>query len=98
MMPKAYISGPISGLDVDLVKQSFRKAKFVAESFGYEAVSPVDGVTDWDGCWIDYMIRDLQLLRDCAAIVIMRRKESPGMAIERIAAQRMGLTVIHIDV
>jgi len=41
-------------------------------------VSPVDGVTDWDGCWLDYMIRDLQLLRDCAVVII--ENCCPGLA------------------
>lgn len=101
---KIYLSAPISGVERNMVEQTFAQMEGAARRWcrrnkieHYEIINPADIVAP-DTSWPDAIIRDLQLLRDCDIIVTHRDWQiSVGCAIERAFAQRAGITIENID-
>lgn len=88
-----YISGKISGLDLEDVKKLFDSAKITINTWRREykwnrpeygdAISPLDLDHSKNKKWIDYMITDIIALWPCDAIYMLKNwKQSNGARIE----------------
>ena len=64
-MKKIYISGPISGYDINERKDAFAKAQEVLELCGYEVRNPFDNGLDREASTHEHMRADLKMLLDC---------------------------------
>lgn len=82
-----YISGKISPLTKEQVRQKFEKAEQEVIALGYTPVSPLDnGVTNDE--WIDNMAACLLQMKHCKSVYFLRDylDASDGAVIESIAA------------
>jgi len=93
---RIYISGKITGLDIDYAKQLFKNAKTKIEESGCVAVNPFDIMPySPELTWEDHMIADIRELFKCKAIYMLKNwKESKGARIEYTIAKEMGLLII----
>lgn len=83
-MKKIYISGPISGLPLEKVKQAFNDAEIHhALGMDYEPVNPLNNGLPTNATWEEHMRADLRLLLDCDTIYMLEGWEkSRGARIE----------------
>ena len=68
---KIYISGKMSGLDEQYVRAQFARAKEFVEQAGHVAVSPLDNGLNYNDAWEEHMQRDLDMLKECDAILLL---------------------------
>lgn len=95
---KMYLSGKIGDLPIDVVREKFMYMKEELESQGHEVISPMELLHQHNQTWADYMIEDLQALKECEAIFLMPcHIDSPGAKIELAFAERMGLLIIKAE-
>lgn len=93
---KIYISGQISGLPLDEVKDKFQDAEKRIVEHGYEAVNPLKNGIPYTESWEVHMAADIVLLFDCDAIYMLPGWEaSKGATLEKNIAERMGKKIIH---
>lgn len=97
-MKKVYISGKISGLELDEARYIFNTAAIIIKSTGkHLPVNPFDinpflGIKNY---WC-YMISDLWNLMFCDAIYMLDNwKESKGARIEHAFAKFIGLKIMY---
>ena len=99
-MKKVYLSGKIAGLSEEEYKQNFAQAAMDAlEFFPDEQVTIVNPATlpAIHNSWADYLIRDLMLLKDCDAIVMLPDwTDSNGAKVEHAFAEGMGIEIQYI--
>lgn len=97
---KAYVCGPMTDCH-DFNRDSFVKGAEIVESYGYEAITPVDidSQVDHEGWeWSDYLRADLKVLTDCDVIALLPGwEESKGANLEYDTATRLGLYAKEID-
>lgn len=93
---KIYISGPITGRDIDEVREHFAKAQLRIEELGHEAVNPFDNGLDETHSWKQHMIRNIALLlMQCDAICLLDGwRESRGARIEHNIATELNLAIM----
>jgi len=94
-----YISGKITGLDIDVAKDNFKTAvDFVNEEMDFQPLNPFDIVEQDDSLqWIDYMRADIKALVDCDAILMLPDwEESDGAKLELLIAQGLKMKVYHL--
>jgi len=93
---RIYISGKITGLNVDYAKQLFKNAQERIEATGCEAVNPFDIIPySPELVWEDYMIADIRELFKCDAIYMLENWQgSKGARIEHAIAKEMDLLII----
>lgn len=94
---KIYISGPITGCDLRSRKEFFEKVAETIRQQGHVPVNPLEGISDTaeqtEETHKQYMLRDLQMLLRCDAIVLLGGwSRSGGCLMEYAAAQRCGLS------
>lgn len=95
--PRIYISGPISGLDINKVRADFQRVENELISRGYEPVNPVAEADRHpeDQTTHQHMKRDIELLLTCDYIYMMRRwTHSKGCQVEFEVGTSIGLPVI----
>lgn len=68
---KIYISGSISGQNIEETKALFLKAEKRIRDMGHEPVNPLDNDLPEDTTWFEYMVADLMLLSTCQAILML---------------------------
>lgn len=91
-----YISGPISGRNMDEVTTHFNEAREVIEQCGHKAVSPLDNGLPDSATWKEHMKADINMLFDCDAILMLFDwKRSKGARIEHGIATEIGMTVFY---
>lgn len=99
-MKKVYLSGKIAGLSEEEYKQNFAQAAMDALAF-----FPDDQVTIVNpatlpaihNSWADYLLRDLMLLKDCDAIVMLPNwEDSKGATTEYYFATGMGIEIHYL--
>lgn len=90
---KVYISGQITGLDIEEAKEMFSKRAELIASRGDEPINPFDIIEyDPDLTWNDYMAADIKALFDCDAITLLPNwGQSKGAMIEVEIAKCLGL-------
>ena len=94
-----YISGQITGLDINVSKQKFKDAeKFIEKEMEADSLNPFDICEQSDDkTWLDYMRADIKELVDCDAILMLDNwKESDGAKLELIIAQGLKMKVYYL--
>lgn len=98
---KIYISGPISGHDINERREVFKTASVVLQSLGYDPVDPIyfADLHPEDVTTHSHMKRDIHLLLQCDAIFMMRGwTHSKGCKVEFDVATAIGLPVYFEEV
>ena len=91
---RIYISGPISGHDIDVRRKSFKEIQEHLEAQGYEVVNPMENGLPAEATPREHMKRDIELLMTCDFIYMMRRwTHSKGCKVEFDVATAIGLPV-----
>lgn len=94
---KVYISGRISGLPYEEVKENFKRAEMCLRAQGYETVSPLDLSPDPSLSWEEHMKKDLAGMLQCDAICMIEGWEvSRGAMLEHYIARQLGMKVIKL--
>lgn len=93
---KIYLSGAISGRDYREVALDFEATQTQIRVFSdYLPISPLDNGLPVDTPWGAHMLRDLEILSTCDAVLMLPGWEhSPGCQIEKIFAERIGLRIL----
>lgn len=97
-MPKSiYISGKITGLPEDQVRNNFSSAEFVLSQQGWNVINPLwIDLNGQEKTWANFMIEDLKALIPCDAIFMLSNwMESSGAKIEHSFAIAMGKEVYY---
>ena len=99
-MKKVYLSGKIAGLSEQEYRTNFAKASWDAlEFFPGEHVTFINPATlpAIHNTWADYLLRDLMLLKDCDAIVMLPDwEDSKGAMTEHAFAHGMGIEIHYL--
>lgn len=92
---RCYLSGPISGKDLNEVRKTFKSAQVMLESAGYYVVNPMENGLPKDSTTNQHMKRDIQLLTECDTIFMMDKwNHSQGCYTEFMVATAIGCDVI----
>lgn len=93
-----YISGKITGLDINVAKANFKEGEKVVHEMGAISVNPFDILEQKDEyTWVDYMRADIKALCDCDGILMLPDwKESEGAKLELHIAERLQMEVIYL--
>lgn len=97
-MLKVYISGKISGLDIEQAKAKFQEAEdYLKDTDFVEVINPMKlSEFDPNKTWKQYMIEDIDMLFDCDTIYMLDNWEtSRGARIERAIAHEMQMKIIY---
>lgn len=95
MNKRIYISGKITGLDIEVAKQLFDNATEKLALEGYRVVNPMALNHDHDLTWESYMRVDLMALLQCNHIYMLKNwRSSKGAIIEHQLAWDLNLTII----
>lgn len=92
---KVYISGKISGLDIEEAKALFLKSEKTIVQMGHTPINPFK-LVQWtpSKTWEDFMVEDMALLFTCQAIYMQSNwGQSKGARIEYAVAKEMGLMI-----
>jgi hypothetical protein len=96
-MKKIYISGAISGLDPEVVKQKFGEAEDRLQNQGWQTVNPLKNGLPAESTWEQHMGKDIELLLGCDAIAMLPGfSKSRGAKIELAVAREIGIEVIIV--
>ena len=91
---RIYISGPISGHDMEERKKEFSRVKAMLEGKGYEVFNPMENGLPQSSSTADHMRADIRALLECDEIYMMRRwNHSAGCQTELLVALAVGLKV-----
>lgn len=86
---KIYISIPISGYDIDKVREHADFVKMALSRKGYKPVTPFDIYAGKNPTYEDYICHDLRAMLDCDAIYFCQGWEhSCGCGVEHDTAMR----------
>ena len=93
---RCYISGPITGHDLQRVKERFAAAAEVLAQRGYVPVNPLDNGVPVHAPWEEHMAADITTLMRCRAIYMLGDwQESHGARLEHAIAKRSDLHIIY---
>lgn len=93
---KVYISGRIKGLPPFYSQMRFAQVERKLSDSGHEAVNPWK--LDSSDCkeWDDYLMRDLEVLKECDAIYMLSNwQESEGAQVEYHFARGRNMYIMH---
>lgn len=92
---KCYISLPITGRDLDKVRERIAELKRKLEDKGFVPVSPFDRDVDFNASHEEHMREDIKMLIDCDYILMSSEWEySVGCCAELNAALVCGIKVM----
>lgn len=94
---RTYVSGKITGYDINFAKRKFKKTSLLLIEAGRVPVNPFD-ISEYhpDKKWADYMLEDIKELFSCEAIVMHSDwRESRGAQIELAIAEILGFEIIY---
>lgn len=92
--PRIYISGPISGHDINERRAEFQRVSYEMICRGYEPVNPMENGLPPEATTREHMKRDIELIMTCDCIYMMRRwTHSKGCKVEFDVATSIGLPV-----
>lgn len=93
---KIYISGKISDLPTEQVREKFAKAEAQIRAFGHEPVNPLDNGQPATATWAQQMTASIALLFECDAIYLLPDwGDSRGARIEANIAEECGLEILQ---
>lgn len=91
---KVYISGPISGHDINERRSCFAKTKAVLEEAGHDVFNPLENGLPENAPTSAHMKTDIKALLDCDCIYMMERwNHSAGCQTEFLVAMACGIPV-----
>lgn len=91
---KIYISGAITGTDIEKTKKQFKNIENKLIAFGHEAINPFEIHQKPINSWSDYMKEDIKELVDCDAIFMLKGwRKSKGAQLEIHIARELGLKI-----
>jgi len=95
---KIYVSGKITGLDLEVAHQNFDVGVQYLKAQGFEPINPMDLVPYHpDLTWKDYMRADIKALCDCDGILMISGwRKSKGAKLERHIAKSLGLNIMYL--
>jgi len=99
-MSKVYISGKITGLDLEYAKSLFDEAQmYLQNEYGCTIVNPMVAVPYKEGkTWEQYMLDDINLLFGCDAVFMLKNwEDSRGARVECSIAKEMSKTILFQD-
>lgn len=92
---RVYVSGMISGLPLEELKEKFQKAEEYLQGLGHVVVNPLNNGLDFEAPWSSHILLDIYLLNHCDAIYMLDNwLLSRGAVIEKIFAESAGKTVL----
>ena len=95
VLRRIYISGPISGHDLEQRRKAFAQIADDLRIQGFEPVNPMENGLPPDSPTRDHMRRDIELLMTCDLIYMMRLwTHSKGCKLEFDVATAIGLPVM----
>ena len=98
MKKKIYISGPISGYDIEERRETFATAKKFLEIEGYEVCNPLENGLPSDADTHQHMRADLKMLVQCDEIFLLNKwNHSAGCFVEFMVAVAIGCKLRFCD-
>lgn len=95
---RCYISGPVTGRDIELVRARFARVADSLERRGYMAVNPLDNGLPEHAPWEQHMAEDITTLMRCRSIYMLSDwQQSHGARLEHAIAKRCNLQIIYED-
>ena len=93
---KIYLSGKISGTDLDYVRRLFDKVATTLRALGHEVTNPLcNGLSETDP-WEDHIAKDIINLIDCEGIYMLQGwEDSQGARIEHAIAKELRKSVFY---
>ena len=92
---RIYISGPISGHDINERRAEFQRAEYEMICRGVDPVNPMKNGLPAEATTHEHMKRDIELLMTCDLIYMMRHwTHSKGCKVEFDVATAIGLPVL----
>lgn len=93
---KIYLSGKISGTDLDYVRRLFDKVATTLRALGHEVINPLcNGLSETDP-WEEHIAKDIINLIDCEGIYMLQGwEDSQEARIEHAIAKEIGLKVMY---
>jgi len=93
---RIYISGKISGTNIEKTKQKFKHVQEYYERLGHEVVNPFELETDLTKDWAHYMRIDIKAMMECDTIFVMNDYiESEGARLEYHIACMLGFRILR---
>lgn len=93
---KIYLSGKISGTDLDYVRRLFDKVATTLRALGHEVTNPLcNGLSETDP-WEEHMAKDIIDLLQCEGIYMLQGwEDSQGARIEYAIAKELRKAVFY---
>lgn len=96
MRKKIYIAGKVTGEPIAECTMKFGAAQKAIESFGFDAVNPLEVVGDFNAPWNEAMKKCITALIDCDGVLLLPDcLESKGAMIERGLSQSMEIPTFY---
>jgi hypothetical protein len=96
---RVYISGQITGLELQEAQERFEGAETLLENIGLNPINPLKNGLPFNTSWEEHLVKDIELLMGCNAIMLLGNwKNSKGARIEKFVAEELGLVVLHEDI
>jgi hypothetical protein len=97
---KIYISGKITGLDIEEAMQNFEDAEVMLNKLNFDTIfNPFKVCKDLDpntATWDDYMIKNIEVLLKCDSIFMLSNwEDSKGARLEFDIAKSLGVKIYH---
>ena len=93
---KVYISGKISGIPTEQVKEKFARAEEQIRAIGHEPVNPLNNGQPASAPWRQQMKASLAMMFDCDAVYLLTDYLfSRGARVEAFAASEAGMVVMQ---
>ncbi|KAA6350926.1 Chromosomal replication initiator protein DnaA [termite gut metagenome] len=91
---RIYISGKITGLPWQEVKDKFQAAQDLLEELGFEATNPLNNGLSFNDDWKKHIVCDIGNLLSCEAVYLLDNwMDSTGAGIEYDIALRMKMDI-----
>ncbi len=93
---KIYLSGKISGTDLDYVRRLFDKVATTLRALGHEVINPLCNGLPETASWEEHIAKDIINLIDCEGIYMLQGwEDSQGARIEHAVAKELGKAVFY---
>lgn len=93
---KIYLSGKISGTDLDYVRCLFDKVATTLRALGHEVTNPLCNGLSETAPWEEHMAKDIIDLLQCEGIYMLQGwEDSQGARIEHAVAKELGKVVFY---
>ena len=96
--PRIYLSGPITGYDIEERKRYFESIEKGFEMAGFEVVNPLKNGLPESATYKEHIKKDIELLLTCDYIVILPDSDkSKGAKLEQHIADVVGMNKIELS-